>query len=179
MQLGDILLGDLDPSGALHVIDAHHATGHGITMRGVIDGAASQLVRFRVVELPFVLAVEHAVRVRRTAAHREDVVGHASAVVTDIVQARSLKSKVCKSNSRISWLKYLNLLVCPSRQSWYPWRGPYPCRSRSCWLESWRHRPPRFSPCCVARRYGNSWRALAPKIDNRPHRQPWYPTSTD
>ena len=92
MQLGDIFLGDLDPSGALHVIDAHHATGHGVTMRGVIDGATSQLVRFRVVELPFVLAVEHAVRVRRAAAHREDVVGHASAVVTDIVQARSLKS---------------------------------------------------------------------------------------
>ena len=59
-------------------------------MSGVIDGLASELIGLRVAEVPSVVTVEHTVRVRRAAAHREDVVREASAIVADIVQAGAL-----------------------------------------------------------------------------------------
>ena len=117
VEFGDVLLADLHPAGRLHVINlrrnkiiiyfglfkamsfqkcilfsltSDHATRHGVAMSGVIDGLASELIGLRVAEVPSVVTVEHTVRVRRAAAHREDVVREASAIVADIVQAGAL-----------------------------------------------------------------------------------------
>lgn len=43
MQLGAVLVGDVDPAGAAHVVDADDASGVGVAVRRVVDRAAAEL----------------------------------------------------------------------------------------------------------------------------------------
>ena len=45
VHLADVILADLDPSVLLHVVEVHDTTGHSVTVRGVHDCLAAQIVR--------------------------------------------------------------------------------------------------------------------------------------
>mmetsp|Transcript_2683 Transcript_2683/g.4499 ORF Transcript_2683/g.4499 Transcript_2683/m.4499 type:complete len:234 (+) Transcript_2683:148-849(+) len=80
---------NFDPPCFLHMVQVVDGAGHGVAVRGVVDGLLAQLDGLLHGHVPAVLAIQHAIRVGGPGAHGEQVVGQPRAVVVHVVQLRA------------------------------------------------------------------------------------------
>lgn len=86
MQLHAVLVGNVHPAGRLDVVHTHNAARIRIAVRCMVDGASTQLLGRLVRQVPLVAGVEHAERVHRAAADREQCALGARALRVNVVQ---------------------------------------------------------------------------------------------
>lgn len=87
VQLKDVVLRNPLPSVAMDAVEVNLASAVGISIGGLVDGAAAQVASFLHGQVVAKAAVNHAVGVHGARAHREEVSAHAVALRVHIVES--------------------------------------------------------------------------------------------